>query len=94
MSDDTEQCWIDTAGDLLEAEGIDPGCIFEFSDQIHPDLTAGGCVATNLPPGQVPTSLFHIARVVLREERTGELHPNSGFWPMWVFNAHMVRRFF
>lgn len=92
-TEQTEPSWLDKAGDLLQAEGYEPGCLFEFHDKIHPSLSAGGVVATSLPPGQPPSSPLDIERVVLREARNGELHGGGQGWPIWITNASKVREY-
>lgn len=91
MSDfhNDEVCWLDQAGKMLEDEGFLPGQIFEFHNKIHANLYAGGVVATrNLADGQPPTQRSDIARVVLRDRWTGELHIMNPDRPIWFMNAH------
>ncbi len=75
---DVQQCWLDDAGDLLEAQGTDPGRIFEFHEQIGEALiwSPGGVVetVTTRKEGLPPRVQKHIRRVILRHKTTGELH--------------------
>lgn len=47
-------CWIDEQGDILEAEGVNPGNIFEFFLQIRGDALPGGIVVSTGEPGKIP----------------------------------------
>jgi len=87
--------WLDTAGDLFEAEGHEPGVIFEFHDQIHPSLHPGGVVVTNLPEGVRPTSYLDIVAVRVKDSTTGRielLSEGQGFCgaALWITNMHKV----
>lgn len=86
--------WLDTAGEKLEELGFNPGCIFEFHDELlSGQLSPGGVVATNLEPGCPPRSVFDIERIVLRHEQSGELHIQGSGWPLFLANSHKITEY-
>jgi hypothetical protein len=66
MSDVPEVFWIDTVGDQLEAEGVDPGTLWESGLQLNEGLDFGLVLVTNIGPGCRPTGPDHISRVLWR----------------------------
>lgn len=69
----SEVLWIDQIGDFLEAQGVDPGCIFEWGGfNLRPDdLEPGGVVVSTLPPGRRPTHPLNISDVYVRRKPNG-----------------------
>lgn len=77
-----EKSWYDAVGDRWEKEGTDFRRIFEFNIRIGEAFEAGGMLETALScePGDEPSILGHIKRVIVRGQRTLEevvLEPDS-----------------
>lgn len=75
---DVQQCWLDDAGDILETQGVNPGRIFEFHEQIgEVGVWSPGGVVETIPTRKEalpPRAQKHIRHVILRREDTQELH--------------------
>lgn len=81
-----ETCWQDDLGDRLEAAGIDPGCIFEFHENLRPDdLHPGGVVVSTLSPGAAPRHPWDIQIAFVRRRNGEEVRLGPG-------NALLVSR--
>lgn len=83
-------CWPDQVGNRWEAEGIDPGRIFETGRQLTDDCLPGVMVATkeHMAPGVAPTSIFDVryAVVVLKSNEEISLVTAQGYRPVLVAN--------
>jgi hypothetical protein len=58
--------WIDIIGDKLEAEGVDPGNLWESTARLNEGLEEGLVLVTNIGPGCPPQSPLHLSRVFWR----------------------------
>lgn len=77
-----ETCWMDEVGDRWEAEGVAPGCIFEFHIALSPDCLPGGMVEV-VNPGEIPTKPADVKRVLTRL-KTGEEVGGGPGWPLFL----------
>lgn len=59
------ECWLDKVGEAWEKEGIDAGCIFEFSLRLNEKAIAGGLIRSSAAPGNVPL-LHEVEKVAVR----------------------------
>lgn len=90
---DSETCWLDEAGDRWEAEGVDPGRIYEFHFRLSPDLMSGGLVesAESCDPGKQPTTYLEIKRVLVRH-LNGKETEMSATRPLVLSRVHRILR--
>ena len=78
IAEDTDEvCWLDVVGDELEAEGVKPGCIYEFQSKLREGCRRGGIITfTEERPDPM-----HIDRVVVQLD-SGEKITLSGRNPL------------
>lgn len=67
--------WIDEVGDRLEREGVDPGNIWEVDLTLGDDLRHGAVIETSCAPGEVPSCVQQLKRVIVLKEHG--LHGSS-----------------
>jgi len=91
---DNDICWYDEVGDRWESEGTDPGRIFEFHQDLAPDLQAGRMVetTTEVIPGNLPETPLAIKRVLVRHQG-GEEIEMPGNWVLVVTRGHRLVRY-